>query len=83
MQDWYLAISTGLRGGRFGSRIGRRFCKAIPGHGGSHQTARLQPFDLGSQHGDQRSNGEVGGRSMELAEKEFILRVRGYVAEAR
>ena len=27
----------------------------------------------------ERSNGEVGGRSMELAEKEFILRVRGYV----
>jgi Cu(I)/Ag(I) efflux system membrane protein CusA/SilA len=28
----------------------------------------------------ERSNGEVGGRSMELAEKEFILRVRGYVS---
>ncbi len=27
----------------------------------------------------QRSNGEVGGRSMEMAEKEFILRVKGYV----
>src|ERR1051326_7191445 len=27
----------------------------------------------------QRSNGEVGGRSMEMAEKEFILRVRGYI----
>ena len=27
----------------------------------------------------QRSNGEVGGRSIEFAEKEFILRVRGYV----
>src|ERR1051325_1216212 len=27
----------------------------------------------------QRSNGEVGGRSMELSEKEFILRVRGYI----
>src|ERR1041384_7903661 len=29
----------------------------------------------------QRSNGEVGGRSIELAEKEFILRVRGYVQQ--
>jgi Cu(I)/Ag(I) efflux system membrane protein CusA/SilA len=28
----------------------------------------------------ERSNSEVGGRSMELAEKEFILRVRGYVS---
>ena len=27
----------------------------------------------------QKSNGEVGGRSVEMAEKEFILRVRGYV----
>jgi Cu(I)/Ag(I) efflux system membrane protein CusA/SilA len=27
----------------------------------------------------QKSNGEVGGRSLELAEKEFILRVRGYL----
>src|ERR1017187_4583038 len=26
----------------------------------------------------QRSNGEVGGRSVEMAEKEFILRVHGY-----
>ena len=28
----------------------------------------------------QQSTGEVGGRSLEMAEKEFILRVRGYVA---
>ncbi|HVU25743.1 MAG TPA: CusA/CzcA family heavy metal efflux RND transporter [Opitutus sp.] len=27
----------------------------------------------------KRSNGEVGGRSIEMGEKEFILRVRGYV----
>ena len=27
----------------------------------------------------QRSNGEVGGRSVEMAEKEIMLRVRGYV----
>jgi len=27
----------------------------------------------------ERSNGETGGRSLEMAEKEFILRVRGYV----
>ena len=27
----------------------------------------------------QRSNGEIGGRSMEMAEKEFILRVNGYI----
>src|SRR5271157_522030 len=27
----------------------------------------------------RRSNGEVGGRSLELSEKEFMLRVRGYI----
>jgi len=27
----------------------------------------------------QMSNGEVGGRSIEMAEKEFILRVKGYI----
>jgi len=27
----------------------------------------------------ERSNGEIGGRSLEMAEKEFILRVRGYI----
>ena len=27
----------------------------------------------------QRSNGEKGGRSLEMAEKEFILRIRGYI----
>jgi Cu(I)/Ag(I) efflux system membrane protein CusA/SilA len=27
----------------------------------------------------ERSNGEVGGRSIELSEREFILRVRGYI----
>ena len=28
----------------------------------------------------KKANGEVGGRSIELAEKEFILRVRGYIS---
>ena len=28
----------------------------------------------------ERSNGEVGGRSLELAEREFILRVKGYIS---
>ena len=27
----------------------------------------------------QKSNGEVGGRSVEMAEKEFVLRVKGYI----
>ncbi len=29
----------------------------------------------------ERSNGEVGGRSIEMAEKEFIVRVKGYIQD--
>ncbi|MCP5523832.1 MAG: efflux RND transporter permease subunit [Verrucomicrobiales bacterium] len=29
----------------------------------------------------QRSNGEVGGRTIELSEREFILRVKGYITD--
>ncbi|MFH0907339.1 MAG: efflux RND transporter permease subunit [bacterium] len=29
----------------------------------------------------QMSNGEVGGRSIEMAEKEFIVRVKGYISD--
>ena len=29
----------------------------------------------------ERSNGEVGGRSIELSEREFILRVKGYITD--
>ena len=82
MQDWYLQIPTHLRGGRVRSRLRRRFREAIPGHGGSRPscaptTSRSRDVSMAIE----RSNGEVGGRSIELAEKEFILRVRGYVAE--
>src|SRR6185369_1452524 len=43
---------------------------------------RLRAYDLAITDVSmaiQRSNGEVGGRSIEMAEKEFILRVRGYI----
>src|SRR6185369_12370353 len=44
--------------------------------------ARLRAYNLSIADVSmavQRSNGEVGGRSIEMAEKEFILRVRGYI----
>src|ERR1043166_3072553 len=44
--------------------------------------ARLRAFDLSLNDvrmAIERSNGEVGGRSLEMGEKEFILRVRGYI----
>src|SRR6185369_13466524 len=43
---------------------------------------RLRAYDLAITDVSmaiQRSNGEVGGRSIEMGEKEFILRVRGYI----
>lgn len=43
---------------------------------------KLRAYNLsisGVRMAIERSNGEVGGRSIEMAEKEFILRVRGYV----
>ena len=73
------ALPTRLRGGRVGSRLRRRLRQAIPGHGGPGQAARLQPVHFRRGQAVKRSNGEVGGRSIELSEKEFILRVKGYV----
>jgi Cu(I)/Ag(I) efflux system membrane protein CusA/SilA len=43
---------------------------------------KLRAYNLSLQEVSQaieRSNGEVGGRSIELAETEFILRVKGYI----
>jgi Cu(I)/Ag(I) efflux system membrane protein CusA/SilA len=44
--------------------------------------AKLRAFNLSISDvalAVKRSNGEVGGRSIELSEKEFILRVKGYI----
>ncbi|MCX5772885.1 MAG: efflux RND transporter permease subunit [Candidatus Hydrogenedentes bacterium] len=45
---------------------------------------RLRAYDLPIamvRDAVMKSNGEVGGRSIEMAEKEFILRVRGYIQD--
>ena len=72
-------VSARLRGRRVRSRVRRRLREAIPGHRGSDEAPRLQPLDRRGQPAIERNNGEVGGRSIEMAEKEFILRVRGYI----
>src|SRR6202142_4254217 len=44
--------------------------------------SKLRAYNLSLSEVSQaieRSNGEVGGRSLELSEREFILRVRGYI----
>src|SRR5215208_7572523 len=79
MQDWYLKYQLTSVGGvaevaSLGGFVKQYQVTVDP--------AKLRAYNLSI--GDvgmaiQRSNGEVGGRSLELAEKEFILRVRGSI----
>src|SRR5207245_267405 len=79
LQDWYLKYQlTSVEGVSEVASIGG-FVKQYQ--------VTVAPTRLRAYHlsiGDvamavQKSNGEVGGRSLEMAEKEFILRVRGYI----
>ncbi len=79
MQDWYLRY-------QLASVEGVSEVASIGGFVKQYQVtvdpARLRAYNLSVSEvamAVKRSNGEVGGRSIELAEKEFILRVRGYV----
>ncbi|HZR18126.1 MAG TPA: efflux RND transporter permease subunit [Verrucomicrobiae bacterium] len=79
MQDWYLKY-------QLASVNGVSEVASVGGFVKQYQVtvdpARLRAYNLSiAEVGTaiQRSNGEVGGRSIELAEKEFVLRVRGYI----
>src|SRR5512144_513229 len=79
MQDWYLRY-------QLASVEGVSEVASIGGFVKQYQVtvdpAKLRAYNLSIAEVSmaiQRSNGEVGGRSLELSEKEFILRVRGYV----
>src|SRR6185503_14994644 len=79
MQDWYLKY-------QLTSVAGVSEVASIGGFVKQYQVtvdpAKLRAYNLSIADVStaiQRSNGEVGGRSIELAEKEFILRVRGYI----
>lgn len=79
MQDWYLRY-------QLASVEGVSEVASIGGFVKQYQVTvdptKLRAYNLSISDvamAVQRSNGEVGGRSIELAEKEFILRVRGYV----
>ena len=79
MQDWYLRY-------QLASVEGVSEVASIGGFVKQYQVtvdpARLRAFNLSISDvamAVKRSNGEVGGRSIELSEKEFILRVKGYV----
>jgi Cu(I)/Ag(I) efflux system membrane protein CusA/SilA len=79
MQDWYLRY-------QLESVEGVSEVASIGGFVKQYQVtvdpARLRAFNLSISDvasAVKRSNGEVGGRSIELSEKEFIVRVKGYV----
>lgn len=80
MQDWYLKYQlTSVEGVAEVASIG--------GYVKQYQITvdpnRLRAYgvSLGEvASAVERSNGETGGRSMEMAEKEFILRIKGYIS---
>ena len=80
MQDWYLKYKlTSVEGVAEVASVGG-FVKQYQI---TVDPTKLRAYNLSISeisNAVKRSNGEVGGRSLEMAEKEFILRVRGYVS---
>ena len=79
MQDWYLRY-------QLASVEGVSEVASVGGFVKQYQVTvdptKLRAYNLSISEiamAVKRSNGEVGGRSIELSEKEFILRVRGYI----
>ncbi len=79
MQDWYLRY-------QIASVEGVSEVASLGGFVKQYQVtvdpAKLRAFNLSISEvamAVKRSNGEVGGRSIELSEKEFMLHVKGYV----
>ncbi|MEI6212101.1 MAG: CusA/CzcA family heavy metal efflux RND transporter [bacterium] len=79
IQDWYLRY-------QLGSVEGVAEVASVGGFVKQYQVTvdptRLRAYNLSITEvrmAIERSNGEVGGRSLEMGEKEFVLRVRGYV----
>src|SRR6516164_1812490 len=79
MQDWYLRY-------QLASVEGVSEVASVGGFVKQYQVTvdptKLRAYNLSLSDVSRaigRSNGEVGGRSLELAEREYILRVKGYV----
>src|SRR5579859_4488686 len=79
MQDWYLRY-------QLASIEGVSEVASVGGFVKQYQVTvdptKLRAYNLSLSEvamAVKRSNGEVGGRSLELSEKEFVLRVRGYI----
>ncbi|MFA5206445.1 MAG: efflux RND transporter permease subunit, partial [Lentisphaeria bacterium] len=79
LQDWYMKY-------QLAAVEGVAEVASVGGFVKQYQVAvdpvKLRAFNLSINDvamAVRRSNGETGGRSIEMAEKEFILRVRGYI----
>jgi len=79
LQDWYLKY-------QLSSVPGVSEVASVGGFVKQYQVTvdptKLRAYNLGLKdvsNAIERSNGEVGGRSLELSEREFILRVKGYI----
>jgi Cu(I)/Ag(I) efflux system membrane protein CusA/SilA len=79
MQDWFLRYQlSSIEGVAEVASVGgfvKQYQITVDPH-------RLHAYNLSISDvamAVQQSNGEVGGRSVEMAEKEFMLRVRGYL----
>ncbi|HKW29266.1 MAG TPA: efflux RND transporter permease subunit [Verrucomicrobiae bacterium] len=81
IQDWYLKYQlTAVPGVSEVASIGG-FVKQYQV---TVDPTKLRAYNLSLSEVSQaieRSNGEVGGRSIELSEREFILRVKGYITD--
>ena len=79
IQDWYLKYQlTAVPGVSEVASIGG-FVKQYQV---TVDPTKLRAYNLslnGVSRAIERSNGEVGGRSLEISEREFILRVKGYI----
>jgi Cu(I)/Ag(I) efflux system membrane protein CusA/SilA len=79
IQDWYLKYQlTSVPGVSEVASVGG-FVKQYQV---TVDPTRLRAYNLSLKEVSmaiERSNGEVGGRSLELSEREFILRVKGYI----
>ena len=79
MQDWYLKYQlTAVPGVSEVASVGG-FVKQYQV---TADPTKLRAYNISLQDVSkaiERSNGEAGGRSIELAETEFILRVKGYI----
>jgi copper/silver efflux system protein len=79
IQDWYLKYQlTAVPGVSEVASVGG-FVKQYQV---TVDPTKLRAYNLSLENVSkaiERSNGEVGGRSLELSEREFILRVKGYI----